>query len=247
MRDVHLLFFAGKSERTTSHFLRHRDAFPFLEQKDRVDRIWIIDLIRRDAGRIGSAARLCGKHLVEKAALLDVAGEDFSFVDVLIANRGREILPAGICRISRRITRIRRNVAGAASYSNAIRTDQLVVIVVRRIVHETIAVPFLACLVVELRIWKKPKTKNAGRFAVNAFVDACRFRFYLLIQPQPKFIRLASSTEPGLVYQTQNFETLAARKFAVIEHFQEIHQAVAVLRGVITKCLVATAPEVPSI
>jgi len=49
------------------------------------------------------------------------------------------------------------------------------------------------------------------------------------------------------VHQAQSFETFAARKFAVIEHLQQIHQTKTVLRDVIPKLLVASAPEVPSI
>src|SRR5207245_11212345 len=86
-RDVHLLFFSGQRERSTCHFLWCCDSFAFSEQKNRVDCIWIIDVIGRDARGIGSTARLRGEHFVKESALLNVAGEDFSLVDVLIADR----------------------------------------------------------------------------------------------------------------------------------------------------------------
>src|SRR5438128_4099921 len=247
MRHVHLLFFAWQRERSDCHFLRHRDPLAFSEQEDCVDCVWIIDVIGRDPRSIGSASRLRGEHFVKEPSFLDVAGEDFPFVDVLIANRRREIFPARVLRVARRITRIWRNVAGTARHADAIRADELVVIVISWIVHETIAVPFLARFTVEFGVWKKPKTKNAGRFAVNGCVDTCRFRFDLLIQPQPKFIRLSGSTKPRLVYQAQGFETAAARKFAAIKHLHKIHQPVAVLGGLIPKMLVTTAPEIPGI
>ena len=87
VRHRHLLFFSGQRKRSARHFFRHRDPLPLSKQKDRVDRIWIVDVIGRDARGIGSAARLCEKHFVKEAAFLDVAGEHFSFVDVLIADR----------------------------------------------------------------------------------------------------------------------------------------------------------------
>jgi hypothetical protein len=58
---------------------------------------------------------------------------------------------------------------------------------------------------------------------------------------------LLAARKSGLVHQAENFETFAARKLAVIEHLQQIHQAETVLRGVIPKMLVASAPEVPCI
>ena len=60
----------------------------------------------------------------------------------------------------RRITRVRRDVAGAARYADPIVTDELVVVVVAGIVHETIAISFVALFLVKLRIWKKPKTEH---------------------------------------------------------------------------------------
>ena len=63
------------------------DALPLSKQKNRVDCIWVVNVIGRDARGIGSAARLCEKHFVKEAAFLDVTGEHFSLVDVLIADR----------------------------------------------------------------------------------------------------------------------------------------------------------------
>lgn len=138
-------------------------------------------------------------------------------------------------------------MTGAAGYTNAIRSNELIVVVISRVFVETFAVPFLARFLVEFRIWKKPKTKDAGRFAVNGFVDACRFRFHFLIEPQTKFIRLTRRAETRFIYETESLEALTAWKFSVVEHLQKIHQPVAVLRGVIPKMLVAAAPEVPSV
>ena len=162
-------------------------------------------MIGRYPRSIGSAARLRGEHLVEETALLDIAGEDFPLVDVLIANRRREIFPARIFRILRWITRIWRNVAGTARYADAIRTDESVIIVISWIVHETIAVPFLARFVVEFGIRKKAKTENAGRFAVNGLVDAFRFRFGLARPATTQIHPACRGTKPGLVHQRPKF------------------------------------------
>src|SRR4029453_12415405 len=191
--------------------------------EDRVDWVWIVDVISRDPGSIGSAARLRSKHLIKEAAFFDVAGEDFSFVDVLIANGRREVFPPWIFRIGRRIIWIRRDVAGATRDTDAVRANQLFVVVIGRIVHETIAVPFLACLFVELWIWKKPETEDPGWFAVNRLVDACRFGVHMFIKPQAKFIRLGRGAKSGLIDQAQSLETLTARIFASIQLLQEIH------------------------
>ena len=78
-------------------------------------------------------------------------------------------------------------------------------------------------------------------------VDACRFGLRLFVEPQAEFIRLARRAESRLVHQAEYIETFAARKFAVIEHFQQIHQTETVLRNVIPKMLVAATPEVPGV
>ena len=145
--------------------------------------------------------RLRGQHFVKEAAFLDIAGEDFSFVDVLVANRGREIFPARIFRIGRRIIRIWRDVAGAAGHTDTIRTNELVVVVVGRIVHEPIAVPFFARFVVEIRIREQAEAEHAGGFAINFLVDPGWLRLGLLIQPQAKFIRFGRGAKPRFVHQ----------------------------------------------
>src|SRR5215471_11621326 len=99
------------------------------------------------------------------------------------------------------------DTARAAGDTNAVRADQFVVVVISRIVHETIAVPFFACLFVKVGIWKEPEAKDPGWFAVNSLVDACRFRFHLLIEPQAKFIRLGCGAKSRLIYQAQSLET----------------------------------------
>src|SRR5437588_10677875 len=247
MRHRHLFCFIRQSQRSARHLFRYLDALPFSEQKNCVDCIRVIDVVWRNAGGVGSAARLCSEHFVKEAALLDIAGKYFSLVDVLIANCRREVFPSRIFGVIRRITRVRCDMAGAAGNADAVRTDELVVVVIRPIIHEAVAVPFLAPFVVEFLIWEKSEAKHARRLAVNSFVDAFRLRLDLLIQPQAKLIRLTCGAKSWLVYQAENFETLAARKFAVVEHLQKVHQSVTVLSGTIPKVLVATAPEIPSV
>src|SRR5262249_118833 len=217
------------------------------EQEDRIDRVWIVNVIGGDPRCVGSAAWLCSQHFVKEAAFLDIAGKDFSLVDVLIANCRREVFPSRIFGVIRRITRMWRDGARAAGNADAVRTDELVVVVICRIIHEAVPVPLLARFVVEFRIWEKPEAKHARRLAVDSFVDAFRFRFDLLIQPQAKFIRLTGGAKSRLVYQSENFEPLAARKFAVIEHLQKVHPSIAVLSGMIPKVLFTAATEVPSV
>src|SRR5882672_10479154 len=138
-------------------------------------------------------------------------------------------------------------MTGATRYADATRADEFLVAVVSGILNETIAIPFLARCLVEIRIRKKPKTEHTRRLSVDGSIDACRFWLRLFVEPQAKFVRLARRAESRLVHQAEHFETFAARKFAVIEHLQQIHQTKTVLRGVIPKMLVASAPEVPGI
>src|ERR1044072_8296936 len=98
----HLFFFAGHCKCSARHLLWHRDALPLSKQKDRIDCVWVVNVIGGDTRCIGSAARLCEKHLVKEPSLLDVAGEHLSLVDVLIADRRGQILPARAFRIQRR-------------------------------------------------------------------------------------------------------------------------------------------------
>ena len=81
-----------------ARFFRSRDPFAFRQKEDRIDRVRVIDVIGRDARGIGSAGRLRLQHFVEEAAFLDVRGENFSFADVLIANRGSQVFPLRIFR-----------------------------------------------------------------------------------------------------------------------------------------------------
>src|SRR5213595_1829808 len=113
--------------------------------------------------------------------------------------------------------------AGGLSGYGAIWPNQLVVVVIGRIVYETIAVPLLACLFIEVGIWKKPETEDTGWFAVNNLVDACRFGLHLLIEPQAKFIRLGRGAKSGLIDQAQILEAFTARTFATIQHPHQIH------------------------
>src|SRR6476469_9141339 len=138
-------------------------------------------------------------------------------------------------------------MAGATRYPYAIRTDEFVIVVVSGIVHETIAVPFLARFLVEIRIRKESKTEHTRRLSVDCSIDAWRFGLRLFVEPQAEFILLACRAESRLVHQAEHFETFAARKFAVVEHLQQIHQTETVLRDVIPKMLVASAPEVPRV
>ena len=218
VRHRHLLFFSWQGEGSASHFFRHGDPLAFRKQKDWVDRIWIVDVIRRDSGSVGSAARLGSQHFVEETTLLDVAGEDLSFIDVLIANCRRQVLPARIFRIGWRVIWVRRDVTGAAGNADAIRTNKFVIVVIGRIVHETIAVPFLACFVVEIWIREQAVAEHTRGLAINLLVNPGSLGLRLLIEPQAIFIRFACSAKPRFVHHAQSFEPLTARIFPVIEH-----------------------------
>src|SRR5205814_7641582 len=121
-------------------------------------------------------------------------------------------------------------------------------VVISWIGRESVAVPFLARVVVELRIGKKPKAENARWFAINLFVDPGRFRCDLLVQPETEVrIGFGGGAEAGLVDETEGLETLAALVSAVIKHLEQVEQPVAVLRNMIPENFGAAAPNVPGI
>src|SRR6266404_1640941 len=121
VRHWHLLFFSRQSEGAAHHFFRDCNPLSFGKQKDRIDRVWIVDVIRGDPGSIGSATRLGNQHLKKESTFFDVRGEYFSFVDVLVANSRCEIFPAWIFRIGRRIIWIRSDMTSATRDTDAIR------------------------------------------------------------------------------------------------------------------------------
>src|SRR5215212_1442182 len=114
MGDLHFRGRAWEGEGAAREFLHRTDTFSFTQEKDRIDRVRIVDVIGRDAGRVGSARRLGEKHLVEEPALGDVRAEYFPFADVLVADGGSEIFPRWILRVGRGTSRMRGDVTGSA-------------------------------------------------------------------------------------------------------------------------------------
>ena len=114
--------------------------------------------------------------------------------------------------------------------------------------HETFAVPFLSRLSVEVRVWEQAVSENAGRFAVNFFIDSGWLRLWLLIEPQSKFVRLGRSARArARSRQAQNLETLAAWILTVIEHLQRSINPKLSWAALIPEMLIASAPKIPGV
>src|SRR6476646_4936354 len=98
-------------------------------------------------------------------------------------------------------------MAGAATYSHSIGSDNRWIVVVVRIIVESFGVPLFPGLIVEVRIGKQPETQDACRVAIDVRINAWRFWFHALIQvktvsvfciliaglPKPRFINKPQS------------------------------------------------------
>src|SRR5258707_15833662 len=73
-------------------------------------------------------------------------------------------------------------MAGAATYSHSIGSDNRWIVVVVRIIVESFGVPLFLGVIVEIRIGKHPETKDAGRVAIDVGINARRFWSHPFIQ-----------------------------------------------------------------
>jgi hypothetical protein len=182
--------FSGQRERAAGHFLVHGNPFALSEKKDSIDRVRIIIVIRRNARSVGSAPRLRLDHFIKQAPFLDIAREDPSLTYVLVADGRGKVLPLRTFGIRWRIDRIGRDVARTTRNTYPIRADELVVVVVFRVVHKALAVPFLASGFVEIRIRKEAEPKDACGLSIDLLVDALWLRLGLFIEPETVFVSL---------------------------------------------------------
>src|SRR4051812_4845201 len=104
MRDRHFRLCSWKGKGSAGELLRGLDPQSLAEKENGVDRVRIVQVIRRDPGRVRSARWLRLEHLIEEAALLHVRGKDLTLTDVLITYRGSQVLPSRILRIGRRVS-----------------------------------------------------------------------------------------------------------------------------------------------
>src|SRR5207237_8634633 len=98
-----------------------RNPQSFFQKEDRIDCAGIINVIRSQTRGIGGPARLGIEHLPEKRALPGAGREDAPFVQILVPNDRRRVVPSGLFRVLGRMKWVRRNMTGATSDSYAIR------------------------------------------------------------------------------------------------------------------------------
>src|SRR5262245_12674407 len=114
-------------------------------------------------------------------------------------------------------------MARTARHPDAIGSNELVIVIVARIVHEALAIPSLTSGLVEVRIREQPETENTGRLSINLFINARWFRFRWLVQPKTIFIRLRRSPETGLIHQSESLEALSSGILAIVERLEQVH------------------------
>jgi hypothetical protein len=73
-------------------------------------------------------------------------------------------------------------MAGAATYSYSVRSDNRWIVVVVRVIIESFGVPFFLRVIVEIRIRKQPETQDACRVTIDVGINARRFWSHPLIQ-----------------------------------------------------------------
>src|SRR5262249_37774379 len=86
--------------------------------------------------------------------------------EVLRADIAREILPLGMLGVVRGLHRVRADVAEATRHAYAIGADQILAVVVARVVVGSFGVPFLRRCLFEIRIREQAKPDDSRRISV---------------------------------------------------------------------------------
>src|SRR5215472_12323547 len=98
-------------------------------------------------------------------------------------------------------------MAGTATYSYSVRSDNRWVTVVVRILIESFGVPFFLRLIVEIGIWKQSEAQNACRVPIDLGINARRFWSHPLIKVKTVSvfcILIACLPETRLINKPQN-------------------------------------------
>src|SRR2546428_5203326 len=139
-------------------------------------------------------------------------------------------------------------MAGAATYSDFVGSDDRWVIVVVRIIIESLGVPFFLRLIVEIWIRKQSKTHDPRRVAIDFGINPLRFWSHPPVQIETVSvfcILIAGLPETRLIDKAQVGMSRAA--LARIQHLQKIDQSIAFPRDPVPEVLVAARPEIPRV
>src|SRR6266516_1517957 len=139
-------------------------------------------------------------------------------------------------------------MAGSATYSNFVGSNNRRVIVVVGIIIESFGVPFFLRLIVEIGIRKQPETQDACRVAIDLGINPLRFWSHPLIQIETVSvfcILIAGLPETRLIDKAQVGVSRAA--LARIQHLQKIDQSIAFPRDPVPEVLVAARPQIPRV
>src|SRR5229473_8047986 len=139
-------------------------------------------------------------------------------------------------------------MAGSATYSDFVGSDNRGVIVVVRIIIESFGIPFFLRLVVEIGIGKQTETHYPCRVTIDLEINVRRFRFDPFIQIKTVSIfciLIAGLLETGLINKAQ--VDMSRTALSRIEHLQKIDQSIAFSRDPVPEVLVAARPEIPRV
>ena len=200
---------------------------PVVQIEDRIDRVGIIDEVVREPRSLRGSPLLGLAQLMEEILVaqplaavfapeddLAAAEEDPAFMEILIAEVGRQVFPPGIGRVLGGPLGVKAHVAKRTAHADEIRRlDPVGSIDIPRCAP--IVPPFLG---VEAGVLVFSQSDDAGRLAVNRRVGVSQRVFRLprlvlavrvprpLIEPQSVFVRLRGRLAVGLVDQAQAFE-----------------------------------------
>ncbi len=166
--------------------LRRRRVFPlpqrsaaFSRAADAVDRVHcarIIDVVGGNKRCVQSTRQRRMEQLVDEIGLVLFPEKNPVHPEILRAGIGVEVFPFGIFRIRRRFNRTRPDMAKATGHADAVRTDQILIVIIVGVGVKSFRIPFLLRRFVEIRIRKQAQADDSRRIAVQRSHRQCSCR-----------------------------------------------------------------------
>jgi hypothetical protein len=242
------------------------DAAPQAEEG--VDRVGVVEVVRRDQRRIERAGQLGIEDVVQVILRAEQVGERSPEAQELVADIVRQVLPLRVLVTGRRLERVRGDVAEAAAHADAERADGVRPRGVLGVVVVALGVPpgLRGRGVEELRVPEQPQPYDARRVAVDFVLRGCPVRLLLrfaildvdllrvgVLLDRPVVanavgvlrLLLGGRARFGLGDQAGAGEAPAA--VSAVDQFQEVDRAVAVAGQPVPERLVAPGPHDPGV
>src|SRR5215469_6745898 len=106
------------------------------------------------------------KQLNWKVARVGFPGKNAINPEVLSSHVGAEVFPFRVFRIVRGLNWIGAHMTEGARHTNAIGTNELLVVVITGIIVVAFGVPAFRSRFIEVWIWKQAKTNNTRRITI---------------------------------------------------------------------------------